>query len=214
VLQAGVSKYNIGQPPPALPRPSPGQPLILVPGQVENDASVLQGAPADLRTNRALLARVRAENPKATLLYKPHPDVEAGLRPGHVANAEGWADMVLAHTDSAALLPHVDAVWTLTSLLGFEALLRGRQVVTLGAPFYTGWGLTRHLGIDLPRRQARPGLLGLVHAALIDYPRYHDPITNQPCPPEIALARLAAGVGGRPMGWGLPAWAQAALKRR
>lgn len=214
VLQAGVSKYNIGQPPPALPRPSPGQPLILVPGQVENDASVLQGAPADLRTNRALLARVRAENPKATLLYKPHPDVEAGLRPGHVANAEGWADMVLAHTDSAALLPHVDAVWTLTSLLGFEALLRGRQVVTLGAPFYTGWGLTRHLGIDLPRRQARPGLLGLVHAALIDYPRYHDPITNQPCPPEIALARLAAGVGGRAMGWGLPAWAQAALKRR
>jgi len=92
--------------------------------------------------------------------------------------------------------------------------MRGRTVVTLGAPFYTGWGLTRHLGMDLPRRSARPGLLGLVHAALIDYPRYHDPLSNQPCPPEVALARLAAGVGGRPMGWGLPARVQAALKRR
>jgi len=215
VLQAGVSKYNIGQPPPTtLPRPAAGQPLILVPGQVENDASVLRGAPLDLRTNRALLARVRAENPKAMLIYKPHPDVEAGLRPGHVADAETWADLVLEDTDSAALLPHIDAVWTLTSLLGFEALMRGRTVVTLGAPFYTGWGLTRHLGMDLPRRSARPGLLGLVHAALIDYPRYHDPLSNQPCPPEVALARLAAGVGGRPMGWGLPARVQAALKRR
>ena len=157
---------------------------------------MLRGAPLDLRTNRALLARVRAENPKAMLIYKPHPDVEAGLRPGHVADAETWADLVLEDTDSAALLPHIDAVWTLTSLLGFEALMRGRTVVTLGAPFYTGWGLTRHLGMDLPRRSARPGLLGLVHAALIDYPRYHDPLSNRPCTPEVALARLAAGVGG------------------
>lgn len=81
----------------------------------------------------------------------------------------------------------------MTSLLGFEALLRGRRVVTLGAPFYAGWGLCEHIGPDLPRRRARVPLEGLVHAALIDYPRYRDPVTGLPCPVEIAIDRLAAG---------------------
>ena len=81
----------------------------------------------------------------------------------------------------------------MTSLLGFEALVRGVPVTTTGAPFYAGWGLTRDLG-DVPgRRQARPHLTGLVHACLIDYPRYHDPVTNTPCPVEVAIDRLASG---------------------
>ena len=48
----------------------------------------------------------------------------------------------------------------MTSLLGFEAMLRGVKVTTTGAPFYAGWGLTRDLG-ELPaRRTARPDLDG------------------------------------------------------
>ena len=35
----------------------------------------------------------------------------------------------------------------MTSLAGFEALLRGRPVTTYGMPFYAGWGLTRDLGM-------------------------------------------------------------------
>ncbi len=67
------------------------------------------------------------------------------------------------------------------------------QVTTLGVPFYAGWGLTTDLGAIPERRQARPDLMGLVHAALIDYPRYFDPLTNQPCPVEIAVERLIRG---------------------
>ncbi len=81
----------------------------------------------------------------------------------------------------------------MTSLLGFEALLRGTPVTTLGAPFYAGWGLTRDLGKTPARRQARPTLPGLVHAALIGYPRYLDPVTGRPCPVEVAVDRLAKG---------------------
>lgn len=43
------------------------------------------------------------------------------------------------------------------------------------------------------RRAARPTLHGLAHAALIDYPRYHDPATGLPCPVEVVLTRLADG---------------------
>jgi len=162
-----------------------------VPGQVEDDASIRLGA-GEVRSNLALLQNVRAENPDAVILYKPHPDVEAGLRPGAV-EAEGLADQIVSGCDPAALLSKVEEVWTMTSLLGFEALLRGVSVTTIGAPFYAGWGLTHDLGDVPPRRRARPSLAGLVHATLIDYPRYLDPVTGKACPVEIVVERLVHG---------------------
>lgn len=186
----GLSKYNLGGALPDLPEGH----RILVPGQVEDDASIRLGA-GETRTNLALLERVRAAHPGAVILYKQHPDVEAGLRAGAVPPEAlaRLADAVLHRADPAALLARVQEVWTMTSLLGFEALLRGVPVTTTGAPFYAGWGLTQDLG-DVPhRRKARPGLAGLAHAALIDYPRYVDPLTGQPCPVEVALTRLATG---------------------
>ncbi|MHA6344019.1 capsular polysaccharide biosynthesis protein [Roseivivax sp. CAU 1761] len=190
LVAAALSKYNLGGARPDLP---PGR-RILVPGQVEDDASILTGA-GEIRSNAALLALVRAENPDAVIVWKPHPDVSAGLRRGAVAAPERWADVIAEGADIAALLEAVDAVWTMTSLTGFEALLRRREVVTLGAPFYAGWGLTRDLGPVPARRRdgPRPDLEGLVHAALIAYPRYRDPVTGRPCPVEVAVARLAEG---------------------
>lgn len=195
LVAGGLSKYNLGHNAPDLP---PGH-RILVPGQVEDDASIKAGA-GEISTNLALLEKARTENPDAVILYKPHPDVEAGLRTGAVPPeaVERLADAVLQGADPAALLSQVDEVWTMTSLLGFEALLRGVNVTTTGAPFYAGWGLTRDMG-DIPsRRAAQVPLTGLVHAALIDYPRYVDPVTGLPCPPELAIARLASGTVPHP----------------
>jgi capsular polysaccharide export protein len=79
----------------------------------------------------------------------------------------------------------------MTSLLGFEALIRGKAITCLGRPFYSGWGLT-HDRHEVPRRQARPDILGLIHACLIEYPRYFDPMSKLPCPPEVVIERLAA----------------------
>ncbi|WP_312531639.1 capsular polysaccharide biosynthesis protein [Paracoccus sp. (in: a-proteobacteria)] len=188
IRSAGVTKYNLDG---ALPDLPPGH-RILVPGQVENDASIRLGSGQE-KTNLALLRRVRRENPTAVVIYKPHPDVEAGLRPGQIPATDlaQLAD-VIAHQSSAnALLAQVDEVWTITSTLGFEALLRGVPVTTLGAPFYAGWGLTRDLGPIPQRRQALPDLAAFAHAALIGYPRYFDPVSHLPCPPEVAVDRLA-----------------------
>ncbi|MCE8524127.1 capsular polysaccharide biosynthesis protein [Ruegeria pomeroyi] len=184
---ARISKYNLGGTLPDLP---PGH-RILVPGQVEDDASILTGT-GEICGNLDLLRSVRAAHPQAVIVYKPHPDVEAGLRVGGI-DPGTLADVVATQADPMQLLDQVNEVWTLTSLLGFEALLRGLPVTTLGAPFYAGWGLTRDLGTIPARRRARPDLAGLVHAALIDYPRYWDPRTGQPCPVEVAIQRLASG---------------------
>ena len=187
VIGAGLTKYNAGQTAAEIT----GTRRILVPGQVEDDASILTAA-GDIKTNLALLTAVRRANPDAIILYKPHPDVEAGLRLGAVPDrdAAASADRVLTNTDPGTLLTQIDEVWTMTSLLGFEALLRNKRVVTYGAPFYAGWGLTHDLGRPPTRRVARPDLVGLLYATLIAYPRYFDPVTRLPCPVEVVVDRL------------------------
>ncbi len=208
-----LTKYNL--PAGDMAELPPGH-RILVPGQVEDDASILRGCPNE-DSNLALLKRCRAETPNAVILYKPHPDVSAGLRRGALSQAEArqYADVILEDANPAQLIDQVTEVWTLTSLLGFEALLRGRAVTCLGQPFYAGWGLTRDLGPPIPRRTARPDLTALVHAVLIAYPRYLDPVTGLPCPVEVAAERLATGaLPPRSPLHGLAAKLQSLIKNR
>jgi capsular polysaccharide export protein len=192
LCEAGLSKYNIGRPPPTLPAGH----RILVCGQVADDASLRRGT-TDITTNQALLEAVRAAHPDAIVIFKPHPDVEAGLRKGALTDTSA-ATLVVADTDPSALLTQVDEVHTMTSLMGFEALIRGVRVTTYGAPFYAGWGLTTDKSDVPPRRRATPTIEALAHAVLIDYPRYFDPKTGMPCPVEVAVARLIADDVTRP----------------
>ncbi|KJZ19786.1 capsular polysaccharide biosynthesis protein [Loktanella sp. S4079] len=186
IIDAHLSKYNLSRPAPIdLPK---GR-RILVPGQVEDDASIKKGC-TNIASNAALLKAARDANPAAIIGYKPHPDVETGLRPGALTNAHEWADVVLDDTDPIAALDHVDEVWTMTSLIGFEALLRGKKVTCLGMPFYAGWGLTDDRSVPIARRVARPDIIALAHATLIAYPRYYDPMTQLPCPVEVVVDRL------------------------
>lgn len=80
-------------------------------------------------------------------------------------------ERVIDHCHPHALLNEVEAVYTVSSQMGFEALLLGKAVWCFGMPFYAGWGLT-HDSKSCPRRQAQVSLPQLVAAALILYPRY------------------------------------------
>ncbi|HMI20960.1 MAG TPA: beta-3-deoxy-D-manno-oct-2-ulosonic acid transferase, partial [Sphingomonas sp.] len=93
----------------------------------------------------------------------------------------------------SSLLARIDGVHVLTSLTGFEALLRGLDVTVHGQPFFAGWGLTRDLAAPLSRRTRKLTLAELVAGTLILYPRYLDPVTERPCPPETLLQRFADG---------------------
>ena len=133
---------------------------------------------------------MRNAHPEAIILFKPHPDVEAGLRDGALTDPSK-ATQIITNTDPAALLAQVQEVHTMTSLMGFEALIRGLPVTAYGAPFYAGWGLTTDRSDVPPRRRTTPSIEALAHATLIDYPPYYDPKTGQPCPAEIAVLRLS-----------------------
>jgi len=134
---------------------------------------------------------VRTARPEAWILYKPHPDVVAGNRRGEAASERlrEFCDQLIMDCDIIHCLELADEVHTLTSLTGFEALLRGIPVTTYGRPFYAGWGLTRDL-LDFPRRHRTLQLDQLVAGTLILYPRYYDWRSGLFTTPERTLDRL------------------------
>jgi len=202
LVAAGLSKYNVGGAP-AFPDAG-GRYVLLVVGQVEDDRSIERGT-ADIRTNLALVEAAREARRDAFLVYKPHPDVEAGNRKGAIPadRLAGLADHVAVDADIARCLAACDGLATMTSLAGFEALLRGKDVFTFGGPFYAGWGLTQDR-LQLPRRTRRLALDELVAGTLILYPDYIHPPTRLPCTPEELVDWLSSGVptpGNRRSRW-------------
>lgn len=193
IVAGGLSKYERAGAA-ALPRPGGARRHVLVPGQVEDDRAVTSGGA--LSSNLELLRRARAAaGPDAYVIYKPHPDVLAGHRKGLIADSDmaALADRVETTAPMAALIAMADELHVNSSLAGFEALLRGKPVTVHGVPFYAGWGLTTDCGPVPARRTARRTLDELVAAAYLLYPRYLDPETGLPCPPEVLVQRLSSG---------------------
>lgn len=176
IVANGLTKYNVER------RQQPSwegvsKEVVLVPGQVEDDASIRYGTTV-VSTNLALLKAAREAHPYAFIVYKPHPDVLYAKRKGNLETARQWADHIETECSVVSCLEHCDVVHTMTSLAGFEALLRGRRVVTYGEPFYAGWGLTEDRvtqGKALHRRQRTLTLDELVAGTMLHYPRYWDP---------------------------------------
>ena len=219
IVAAGISKYAAGSAEPEpLPTRQPGCRLVLVAAQVEDDMSVLAGG-GGLTSNLEVVRRARALEPDAEIWFRPHPDVDSGHRKGAVPDADilAIADRIVRGPSMAALLGAVDAVHVLTSLTGFEALLRGCAVTCHGTPFYAGWGLTRDLGTVPARRGRALTLDALVAGVLILYPRYLDPVTGLPCPPEVLIGRMAMADAPNRLNWIAPlrrwqGWLTAALR--
>lgn len=177
IVRHDITKYNL-EPRAPLHWPSGSRIVVLVPGQVEDDASIRFGC-TGVRTNLALLQRARAAHPDGWIVYKPHPDVVSGNRAGALALAAAapYADVVESGRSVISCIQACDVVHTMTSLTGFDALLRGKRVVVYGQPFYAGWGLTEDVeqdGAALARRQRPLALEELVAGVLLRYPLYWD----------------------------------------
>lgn len=178
-VERGITKYNL-EPRTSARWPSNGRAVLLVPGQVEDDASIRLGC-SEIRTNIDLLKEARAATPDAFIVYKPHPDVMSGNRKGKLdfAQARRWADHIESDLSVISCIEACDEVHTMTSLTGFDALLRGKKVITYGQPFYAGWGLTTDKaknGAALARRNRQLSLDELVAGVLLRYPLYWDPV--------------------------------------
>ncbi|MEA1891323.1 MAG: capsule biosynthesis protein [Campylobacterota bacterium] len=187
LIEKKLSKYNLYENK-KLDIPSDKK-VVLVPGQVEDDASIKYGTSG--MTNLELLKQARQNAKDAYIIYKPHPDVLVGNRVGNIdeSTALEYADRVVTEVGLDSVLEISDEVHTMTSLVGFEALMREKKVFTYGMPFYAGWGLTNDR-VKLPRRDKKVSVDELVAATLILYPIYINPFSLELCEAEEVLTEL------------------------
>lgn len=171
LIDLNISKYNVGHLQ-KMARPAHKHVLLVV-GQVEDDMSIQLGG-VDIKTNLALLEKVREKNPNSFIIYKPHPDVQAGLRVGEVCSDDllKYANQVELSASILQCFEICDELHTITSLSGFEALIRGIPVHCYGLPFYAGWGLTRDL-FKCERRTRILDLETLIYVSLVEYASYN-----------------------------------------
>ncbi|MDP5190182.1 capsular polysaccharide export protein, LipB/KpsS family [Rheinheimera baltica] len=196
--QHRVSKYNNGQDYKLLVE----QPYVLLIDQTLNDASVACGlASAESFANMLQFAKETFAGHK--LIVKTHPDVVAGKKRGYLtelapAALEG-VQLVSEKLHVVALIEHASAVLTVTSQVGFEALMWQKPVYVFGMPFYAGWGLTHDMQQSPQRRQllrqqtTEVDIARLAYAALIRYGRYILVETEQACSFYQLLQLLGKG---------------------
>lgn len=196
LLRLGITKYNCYAADSGLPDAlaarlhNDARPKVLLIDQVAGDLSI-PGALASEADFIEMVAAARRNHPDARLLLRTHPDTRLGKKRGVLAQMQlDDVELVTEHCHPHALLNEVEAVYTVSSQMGFEALLLGKAVYCFGMPFYAGWGLT-HDSKQCERRQAQISLPQLVVAALILYPRYLDPVLGQRCEVEQVLEVIA-----------------------
>ncbi|MCX8280284.1 capsular polysaccharide biosynthesis protein [Phyllobacterium sp. 0TCS1.6C] len=198
VVEQRLTKYNhLPDRAPAFSSSASRRRILLV-DQVRGDSSVA-GSGATEETFR-LMYDAAASVPHATVIIRTHPDVSAGLAAGYLRNLPYRPNAIVCDETISphALLDVVDEVWTVSSQLGYDALLRGMPVTTFGVPFYAGWGLTIDRAANacarraFARRTGSPSIDQFAAATLLHYPRYVDPVKVAPTTPEQATERLIA----------------------
>ncbi len=179
IVKYEISKYNSSKP---LPEDFfdryRGRERVLVVDQTEGDMSVVLGGAGKEDFVRMLESAVE-ENPRAVVFVKVHPDVIKGKKRGYLTKVKlkDRGILITENYNPIQILKNVDVVYTVSSQMGFEALLLGKEVHCFGKPFYAGWGLTKDTKV-IPRRKKRRSVIELLAASYILYPKYMNPYTG------------------------------------
>ncbi|WND02919.1 hypothetical protein QGN29_00895 [Temperatibacter marinus] len=168
--------------------------IILLVDQTFGDKGIEYGL-ADENSFEEMVRSAKENHPSALFIIKTHPDVVLGKKKGYLNQLKTLKDMdhyiSTDHVPPLTLINQVDHVYTVTSQMGFEALLCKKPVHCFGMPFYAGWGLT-YDRLNCPRRSETVTLEELFAAAFIVYPIYVCPYSKKRCSLEQILDYLIA----------------------
>jgi capsular polysaccharide biosynthesis protein len=184
------------------------RPFVYFPLHLTNDYKIRRVVP-HCEQQDAIVEQVAAALPQGhDLVLKEHP-LSIGWNPvgmlRRLASA-GNIRLVDPHTSSHELIRRSEAVAVIGSTVGLEALLYAKPVMTIGQPFYSGYGVT--LDVDSLRelREAVPELLGFrpererilsfLHAAMQRCLPGKPVLVDDSDENALALADSLAGVNG------------------
>ena len=166
--------------------------IVLVLGQVSKDKSVLFGNP-NKWTTEELIQLAYYENPEADIWYRPHPEVYKKFQKNNLRykRVQEFCTILSPEESLSDLIEKIDHAYTITSLSGFEALLRGKKVTVVGVPFYAGWGLTDDR-VLIDTRQRKLTLTELFIASYLLYPKYLVDLDNSINGLKITISKIKA----------------------
>lgn len=144
---------------------------ILVIGQNDNDV-LLKYSSSKITNNVDLLKFVREKNPNSEIIFKI--DKNSKKLENENSIIPSLCDLfVNDNVSNEDLFTSIDKVYTISSNLGFDALVKNIPVYTLGLPFYAGWGLTFDKE-KTTRRTKKLTLNELISLVCFDYFLYYD----------------------------------------
>lgn len=164
IIANSINKYNL-EVIKSLPIKTTKRKILAI-GQVDGDASLKYGTDnnAIALSNQYLLDYAKSTYPDDFIIYKPHPDVISGNRGGMIKNPYDYCDYYAAEESVLSCIESSDIVITMTSLSGFEALIREKKLDILGHPFY------KNIAMDITDEK----LLDFIRSVFIDYPIYRN----------------------------------------
>ena len=139
----------------------PDRPYVYFPLHVADDYKLKRLIP-DCADQLPIIGQVARSLPQSyRLVVKEHP-MSIGRNPLtmlHRIRQMRNVRLVAPRSSSQALIAGAEAVAVISSTVGLEALLQEKPVLTIGRPFYAGFGVT--VDLDGPRgiREAVPELL-------------------------------------------------------
>jgi hypothetical protein len=186
IVKHRIAKYNHAKDF-TLKTGRPGVPKVLVVDQRFGDQSVTHGL-ADEQTFSRMLDYALSNYKHHDILVKQHPDALKGGKLAYystevIAPYVTHANVVPIDFDinPYALFDAVEDVLVVTSGMGFEAALAGKNVLTFGAPFYAGHGFTTDKLGDIPHRKRPRTLAEVFYAAYVEHSRYYSPTLERRC---------------------------------
>ena len=169
-LGSGLSKYNDST---RHADALPGAPFVLVIDQLVGDASIALGGAAP-STFDAMLAAAIAENPGVPIYVKRHPRAVKDPALGHFRELPANAKFLEDGFAISDVLDRAKAVYTVTSQVGFEAILRGIRPRVFGGAFYAGWGLSLD-EMEIERRTAQHTPQSIFQRVMMEHAVWIDP---------------------------------------
>ena len=173
-----ISKYNF----PSFIEP-PSSPYILLIDQTFGDLSIGYGD-ANENSFKKMFEFAVNNWPEHKIVIKSHPDVINSKKKGCIDISDNTKHNVIIIGDIGQINKLIDsssAVCVVTSQVGFEALIYGKDVHVFGNPFYSGLGLTIDHNSNNKKVTNKITLEQLVFSSLVKYQICLDPRTKKEC---------------------------------
>jgi len=174
----GISKYNY----PNFLHP-PDYPFVLLIDQTYGDLSISYGGADDIAFRRMHDFAVN-KWPNLAIVIKQHPDVVSKKKRGYLEkyiNSNKICKVISEQGQINKLVESCVALCVVTSQVGFEGLIYGKEVHVFGNPFYSGWGLTIDHSLYIDRKRNSVSLEQLVFSSLVKYQTYLNPKNKEIC---------------------------------